>query len=149
MSRRKSLPPTYLFVSILIMVALHFLFPILKIMPFPWNLLGAIPLALGLASSLIADEAFKKHSTTVRPFEQPTTLVTSGVFRISRNPMYLGFVLILVGTAILMGSLTPYPVIPVFVGFIDRVFIADEEKTLHAAFGENWLEYKKKVRRWV
>lgn len=149
MSRRKSLPPTCLFVSILIMVALHFLLPILKIIPFPWNLLGAIPVALGLASSLIADEAFKKHYTTVRPFEQPTTLITSGVFRISRNPMYLGFVLILVGIAIFMGSLAPYPVIPVFATFVDRVFIVDEEKMLYAAFGENWLEYKKKVRRWL
>jgi protein-S-isoprenylcysteine O-methyltransferase Ste14 len=146
---KKTLPPTYLFISILIMTVLHLLLPVLKIIPFPWNLLGLMPLALGLASSLIADGAFKKHGTTVRPFEQPTTLVTNGVFRVSRNPMYLGFVLILIGIAILMGSLTPYPVIPVFAAVIDRVFIVNEEKMLHTAFGENWLDYKNKVRRWI
>ncbi len=149
MWRTKSLPPTYLFMSILAMVVLHLLFPILTIIPFPWNTLGVIPIVTGIVSNVIADKAFKKHKTTVKPFEQSRTLVTSGVFRVSRNPMYLGFVLILVGAAIMMGSLAPYSVIPVFVAFIHRVFIVNEERMLHATFGENWLEYSKRVRRWI
>jgi protein-S-isoprenylcysteine O-methyltransferase Ste14 len=149
MRRKKSLPPTYLFVSILIMVALHFLYPTAIIIPFTWSLFGIIPLAAGLTANLSADRAFKRYNTTVKPFEQPTTLVTSGVFRVSRNPMYLGFVLILIGIAILLGSLTPFLVVPVFAVLMDAVFIRSEEEMLYAAFGENWLEYKKNVRRWM
>jgi protein-S-isoprenylcysteine O-methyltransferase Ste14 len=146
---KKSLPLTYLFVSILVMVGLHFLYPAAAIIPFPWSLLGIIPLGVGITVNLVADRAFKRHNTTVKPFGQPTTLVTSGVFRISRNPMYLGFVLILIGIAIFMGSLTPYSVIPVFAVVMDTVFVRSEEEMLHATFGENRLEYKKKVRRWT
>lgn len=93
---KRPLPTTYLLLSIVTMAVLHFVFPVVKIIPFPWNLLAAIPFALGLALNLLADRAFKKHDTTVKPFEESTALATTGVFQVSRNPMYLGFVLILV-----------------------------------------------------
>lgn len=149
MKGKRILPPTYLFVSILAMIALHFLFPIIKITPFPWNILGAIPVTLGLVSNLIADRAFKKHKTTVKPFEESMVLITTGVFQVSRNPMYLGFVLIFIGIAIFMGSLTPYVVIAVFAILMDLVFIRAEERILLSTFGEGWLEYKRKVKRWI
>jgi len=149
MKGTKILPPTYLFLSILGMVVLHFLFSGAKVISFPWNLLGTIPFVLGISTNLIADKAFKKYNTTVKPFEESTTLITSGVFRVSRNPMYLGFVLILIGIAIFMGSLTPYVVIPVFAILMDALFVRAEERMLLATFGESWLEYKKKVRRWI
>jgi len=63
--------------------------------------------------------------------------------------MYLGFVLILFGIAVLKGSLMPYVVLLVFAIFIDMIFIRFEEKKLGQTFGEAWLEYKKNVRRWV
>jgi len=131
------------------MVAFHFLLPVAKVIAIPWNFLGAIPLILGLVMNLIADRAFKKHETTVKPFEETTTLITSGVFQNSRNPMYFGFVLILIGIAVLMGSLTPYAVIVVFAILMDIVFIRVEERMLEEKFGEDWLGYKKKVRRWI
>jgi protein-S-isoprenylcysteine O-methyltransferase Ste14 len=146
---RKLLPPTYLFLSVVIMAALHFVFPAVQIIPFPWNLLGAIPFALGLALNLLADRAFKKHDTTVKPFEESTALVTIGVFQVSRNPMYLGFVLILAGIATFMGSLTPWAIIPVLAILMDVVFIKAEEAILEDTFGDRWLEYKKSVRRWI
>ena len=146
---KRLLPPTYLLLSIVIMVALHFLIPALEIIPFPSNLLGAVPFALGLALNLLADRAFKKHDTTVKPFEESAALVTAGVFRVSRNPMYLGFVLILVGIAIFMGSLTPWAIIPILAILMDLVFIRVEEGMLEHTFGDRWLEYKKSVRRWI
>ena len=148
MPKRHS-PPTYLLLSIVIMVVLHFLFPVAKVIPFPWNLLGAIPLALGFALNLLADRAFKKHGTTVKPFEESTALITTGVFQVSRNPMYFGFVLILVGIATFMGSLTPCAIIPIFAALMDVVFIKVEERMLEHTFGDRWLEYKKKARRWI
>ena len=93
MEGKKVLPPTYLWISIAIMLILNFLLPLTKIIPWPWNLLGIFPLACGIALNLIADNAFRAAKTTVKPFEESTALVTSGVFRISRHPMYLGFVL--------------------------------------------------------
>lgn len=147
MKCKPSLPPTYLFISILIMVVLHFLFPVFKIILLPWSLLGILPLLFGLLINLIADRAFKRHSTTVKPFEKSTALITGGVFRLSRNPMYLGFVLILLGVAIFLGSLTPYIVVLGFVILMDVVFIRTEEQMLQSTFGEDWMQYKNKVRR--
>jgi protein-S-isoprenylcysteine O-methyltransferase Ste14 len=131
------------------MVSLHFLFPGVTDLVFPWPLLGVIPLALGIGINLVADRSFKQHNTAVKPLEKSTALVTHGVFRVSRNPMYLGIVLILLGIALFLGSLTPYLVVFLFAIFIDIVFIRFEEKKLEEIFGEAWLEYKKSVRRWI
>lgn len=65
------------------------------------------PLIFGVALNISADRMFKQHKTTVKPFEESTSLVTDGVFRFSRNPMYLGMVLILSGVVLLAGSTTP------------------------------------------
>lgn len=145
----KVLPPTYLWVAIAIMLALHFLFPLTRIIPWPWNLLGIVPLACGLAFNLIADNAFRTARTTVKPLEESNVLVTSGVFRISRHPMYLGFVLSLIGIAVLLGSLVSFFVVPVLAVLMDRVFIQVEERVLEAEFDQAWLDYQAKVRRWI
>ena len=149
MKGKKVLPPTYLLVSIVIMLATHFLLPVPKIIPMPWNVLGIVPLACGIALNLAADKAFREVGTTVKPFEESTALLTSGVFRISRNPMYLGYELILIGIAIMLRSLAPYVVIPVFVALMNRVFIRVEEQMLEEKFGVAWSEYGQEVRRWI
>lgn len=143
------MPPTYLFFSMVIMVLLHYLVPIEEIVPYPWDLLGIIPLVVGVALNLIVDTLFKKAGTTVKPFEYSSTLITTGVFRISRHPMYLGMVFILLGVAILMGSLTPFIVIAIFAAVMELFFVRTEEKMLAQKFGEVWEAYNKKVRRWI
>lgn len=149
MNSKRVLPPIYLYLSIGMMVLLQFLFPVANVIRNPWNLMGLVPLIAGLVLNLVADRAFKEHKTTVKPFEESTTLVTSGLFQISRNPMYLGFVLILTGIAILMASMAPYVVVIIFMILIDNVFIKAEESILEEKFGNSWLEYKQKVRRWI
>jgi len=149
MKARKTLPPTYLLISIAAIIALHFLFPVLIIIPSLWNLLGIIPLALGVFLNLSADNAFHRANTTVRPFEESSALITRGVFRISRNPMYLGMVLILPGVAVLVGSLTPYVVVLAFAILMDRMFIKVEERMLAEKFGAEWEAYKRSTRRWL
>jgi protein-S-isoprenylcysteine O-methyltransferase Ste14 len=131
------------------MIAFHFLFPAKRIIPPLWNLLGIIPLAIGVTINLIADKAFHMAHTTVKPFEESAVLITSGVYRISRNPMYLGFMLILIGLAVFMRSLTPYIVILSFTILIDRVYVTIEERMLAEKFGEEWKEYKENTRRWL
>ena len=149
MKDKKVLPPTYLLVAIVLMLALHFLLPVYKIVPTPWNLLGILPLVCGIALNLIADKAFHQVQTTVKPFEESTALLTTGVFRLTRNPMYLGYLLILLGVALIVRSVTPYAVILVFAVLMGRVFIRVEEQMLEKQFGQDWVEYAQEVRRWV
>ena len=149
MKPMKIMPTTYLLLAMLAMIAIHFLLPVLLIIPPLWNWLGLLPLALGAAINLVADGAFHKANTTVRPFEESSVLVTDGVFKISRNPMYLGFLLTLFGIAVLLRSLTPYAVILVFAIWIQRKFIAEEERMLAEKFGAEWQVYRRRTRRWI
>ena len=107
------------------------------------------PLACGIALNLFADGVSHQAETTVKPFETPGVLVTTGVFRISRNPMYLGYVLILIGVGLLLRSLTPFVVIPVFGLLMARVFIREEEQMLQETFGAAWQSYAGQARRWI
>ncbi len=79
----------------------------------------------------------------------PSSLVVDGPFKYSRNPMYLGMVLALTGLALLLGTVTPWLVIPPFVWLMTVLFVRQEEQTMEKQFGSDYLAYKKKVRRWV
>jgi protein-S-isoprenylcysteine O-methyltransferase Ste14 len=149
MNRAKVLPPAYFYLALIAMIVLHFLFPVLKIIPSPWNAIGVIFLLSGIMLSLMGDRIFHQAGTTIKPFKESASLVTEGVFRFSRNPMYLGFALLLAGAALLLGSLTPFLVIPLFIYLIEKRFIAVEEKMLSVKFGQAYLDYQKRVRRWI
>lgn len=149
MVAKKIFPPTYLLVSILVMLCLGFLFPIPRVISPFWNLLGLLPLALGILFNMSADRAFQQVHTTAKPFAQSSTLVTEGVYQISCNPMYLGFALVLIGIAILLRSLLPYLVVAVFVLLNDQVFIRVEEQMLADQFAGQWEVYRKQTRRWI
>jgi protein-S-isoprenylcysteine O-methyltransferase Ste14 len=149
MKSAKILPPTYLLIAMMAMLVLHFLFPVAWIVPPVWNLLGLVFLVAGVTMNLIADKAFHQAGTTVKPFEESSTLVTDGVFQISRNPMYLGFVLILTGTSMLLRSLSPYLIIFAYAFLVDRTFIKVEEGMLAKKFGKTWEAYKSRTRRWL
>ena len=146
---KKLLPPSYFFAAILLAVLLHFLLPVYQLLTFPWRLLGLAPLLAGIALNVLADQAFKKRGTTVKPFETSSALVTGGVFAITRNPMYLGMILILFGVAALLGSVTPFITVPLLAALLDRVFISPEERMLEDTFGESFRQYRKRVRRWI
>jgi protein-S-isoprenylcysteine O-methyltransferase Ste14 len=149
MKAKPILPTTYLLIALVIMILLHSIIPIIKLIPLPWNLLGLIPLIVGILINLMADSALHKAGTTVKPFQESSVLVTGSVYGVSRHPMYLGFVLILIGVAVLLGSLTPWVIIPIYVVLMEVVFIQVEEHMLEENFGPVWLDYKKKVRRWI
>jgi protein-S-isoprenylcysteine O-methyltransferase Ste14 len=149
MKPAKMLPPGYLLAAMIAMIILHFSLPLKNLLPIPWNLLGVIPLASGVIMNVVADQAFHRVGTTVRPFENSSRLVTDGLFKVSRNPMYLGFVLVLVGIGAILGSLTPFIVAVVFAVLIDRNFIVLEERLLAERFGEQWQIYAARTRRWL
>ena len=148
-AKKRVLPPAALAVALILMVALHFAWPGTQLLHYPLTLIGLLPLATGIVLNLSVDRAFKVHRTTIKPFERPSFLVTTGPFRLTRNPIYLGMVLLLLGVALLLGTLTPLAVIPVFTLWIDRGVIRFEERTLAETFGDAWQSYRRRVRRWI
>jgi len=146
---KRPLPPVVLLITIVVLGAFHLWLPLAQPIKFPVGLLGLVAVGLGVYLNLAADGLLKRHHTTVKPFEVSTELVASGVYRVSRHPMYLGFVLILGGIAALLGSASPWLVVAGFAVLMDRTYIRVEESMLRAQFGEEWTAYKKAVRRWV
>ena len=149
MVMKKVQPPVYFFLALLLMTALHLLLPLNALISFPWNLAGLVPVGIGASLNILADRSFKFHITTVKSFQKSSVLVRDSVFKYSRNPMYLGMILILVGIAIVMGSVTPWIIVPLFVVLIDRIFIQPEELMLEETFGSAFQAYRKRVRRWI
>ncbi|MCH8163930.1 MAG: isoprenylcysteine carboxylmethyltransferase family protein [Proteobacteria bacterium] len=151
---RKIIPPAYLMTSLLLMFILDRYLPVQDIISSTFNYSGFKYMAIfvGLSGfALIASGAlyFKKSATAIRPFETSTALVKGGPYRFTRNPMYLGMVLILIGTAIYLGSLAPWFIIPVFFLIIQEWFIKHEEPFLENIFGKEYQDYRTKVRRWI
>ena len=114
-------------------------------------MVAVIVAAIGVMIETVGIAAFVRQKTTVNPLrpERANSLVISGLYRYSRNPMYLGMVLVLLGVAIMSGSVTPYLVLPVFVLVITRRYIRMEEANLTRQFGDDYLAYTKRVRRWI
>jgi protein-S-isoprenylcysteine O-methyltransferase Ste14 len=142
-------PPVLFLASLVLIGALHSLLPLVRWLDWPWRGVGAVPLAGGLLMGLWAIGHFRRRDTTIIPFEQSSSLIVDGPYRLSRNPIYLSMVLVLLGVWLLLGSLSPVLVVLLFVGWISTRFIVKEEQHLETQFGRNYLEYKEKVRRWV
>jgi len=107
--------------------------------------------AAGITVSLLGVRAFRRVKTTVnstRPGSS-TALVVSGVYRVARNPMYLGFLLTLLGAATLMENAAAFLALPVFVLYLNRFQIRPEEAALRALFGDTFVAYQSRVRRWL
>jgi protein-S-isoprenylcysteine O-methyltransferase Ste14 len=115
----------------------------------PWNLIGLLPLVLGVVLNLVADNAYKRSRTTAKPFLESNALITDGVYRLCRHPMCLGFVLILIGVSLMLGSASPYVVVILFAILMEVVFIRVEESMLEDIFQHQWKEYKLKARKWI
>ena len=146
---RQPVPPVYLLLTLIAMGALHAYIPIARLVSPPYRYGGLALLALGVGIVVSAAGLFSKLGTPLKPFEESTVVVTTGMFRLTRNPMYLGMVVGLLGVAILLGSLASFLPIPVFVAIIHVQFIVHEERFMEELFGAEYLAYKRKVRRWI
>ena len=146
---RKIIPPVYLLTSVILMYVIDRYFPVQKIITSPFNYSGIFVGLCGLALAASGVISFKKAGTSIKPFESSTILVTDGLYRYTRNPMYLGMVILLIGIASYLGNLTPYMVIPVFFLVIQECFIKHEEPFLENIFGRQYVDYKNNVRRWI
>lgn len=124
----------------------------------PWSSLGlphwALALALvgaGLGFDVLGLLAFRRAQTTINPLSpgKASSLVATGVYRVTRNPMYVGMALVLCGWAVLLASLPAALGPVVFVAFITRFQIVPEERFLAAKFGDDYARFCQQVRRWL
>jgi protein-S-isoprenylcysteine O-methyltransferase Ste14 len=143
-------PLALVLISACLMAVLAYAVPMEAPLPYPLTLAMALLIA-GAAVASAGVIAFKKHSTTVNPFtpDRSTALVNTGVYRYTRNPMYLGFLLALVAWGVYLSNATAYLLLPVFVMYMNRFQIQPEERALESRFGQQFVVYKESVRRWL
>jgi protein-S-isoprenylcysteine O-methyltransferase Ste14 len=130
-------------------VLFHYLIPVMTVIPQPYTYLGAVVMILGLALLIWAAMLFREAGTGFQLKGGGSVLVTSGPFRFSRNPMYLGMLIWLIGLAILLGTLIAFLFPILFFLLANYLVIPVEEKDLKRNFGEQFIEYKRRVRRWL
>ena len=146
---KKIMPPTYFIIFLVLSIVLHFVFPTKKIIFYPYSQIGWLFIIFGGVLNIWTDRLFKIKKTTIKPGEKSKKLVTDGPFKISRHPIYLGMTFILFGIALLHGTLITF-IFPIFfIILTEKLFIPIEEKNLEKTFGKKYLDYKKKVGRWI
>jgi len=143
------MPTIYFVVLMVLSIGLHFIFPIKKVLFPPFTYFGFILILFGIIINLWTDWLFKNWNTTVKPFEDPIDLITSGPFKISRHPMYLGMTSVLLGMAVIQGTIITFLFPILFMIIMELQFIPFEEENLERIFDNKYLEYKRKVRRWI
>ena len=125
--------------------------PVVELVGLPWQRLGYLAMAAAIVIDLWALGLFRRSGTTFHPLrlEENRALVTAGIYGVTRNPMYLGLLLLLTGFAVRLGSLTPFIVLPLFVWMLNRWQIVHEERFLAVKYGQAYEDYRSRVRRWV
>ena len=142
-------PPVLLLIFIVAMVLSHYLIPGPIFAPRPYNLIGIVLMVVGFGIGLPAALRFRRVRTNLNTFNEPTVLVTDVVFRWTRNPMYLGMIVLLFGLAVLLGTLVPLLLAAVFAIIADRWYVRFEESAMRAKFGAAYEAYASQTRRWL
>lgn len=141
-------PPNLYKLFILLMLFSLFL-PIPHQITFPYNLLGILLLVFGSYMAIKTKKLFKRTDTPINPIAEPMQLHTEGFFRLTRNPMYLGISIGLVGIAIITGLVYNLVIALLYLLVMDLFFVKHEEDKLEKTFGDKFRQYKKYTRRWL
>jgi protein-S-isoprenylcysteine O-methyltransferase Ste14 len=112
-------------------------------------ILGGVLLVAGIALVFSFERAFHRKQTAANPWRPTTAIATEGPYRLTRNPAYVGMALVYIGIAVLSQALWALLPLPVVLAIIDRGVIAREERYLERKFGQEYLDYKRSVRRWL
>lgn len=146
---QRLLPPTLVLLLALAAAIASWLIPVAAFPPSPWRWAG-VPLTIaGLAVSTLGSRRFASVGTNIKTFDDPDILVDDGLFAVSRNPMYLGFVVALVGWALAWGALTAWLAPALFLLAADRWYIPFEEARMMEQFGRDYERYRRETSRWV
>jgi protein-S-isoprenylcysteine O-methyltransferase Ste14 len=147
--RRIIYPPVWAFLGLLLIFALNYCLPGPRFTAAAFQWVGMALILTGLVLLVIAGGLFKRAGTDLIPFRNVSALVTTGVYRFTRNPMYLGMATVLLGGAVALGAATALPVPLLFVVVIEMRFIRPEEEMLRGLFPEDFPAYCARVRRWI
>jgi protein-S-isoprenylcysteine O-methyltransferase Ste14 len=142
-------PPLLFVLPILASLALERLIPTSFVHGASRWIFGALLFIAGIALTVGGFITQKRAGTDPIPFNPSTRIVAHGLYRFTRNPMYVGFAFATVGLAILIDSTWTLCAVPIGLVLIDRIVVAREEKYLERKFGEEYLNYKRRVRRWI
>ncbi|NNE88573.1 MAG: isoprenylcysteine carboxylmethyltransferase family protein [Silicimonas sp.] len=140
--RKLDYPPLWLLVCVF--VAWSFQGPLPEIF---WPGVSLLIVAAWITIASLA--AFRRARTTIIPHQKPAALITDGIYRFSRNPIYLADVMILLGVSLIWGSALGLMLTPALALVLDKRFIKPEEARLEAAFGAAFDEYRARVRKWI
>ena len=142
------MPPVIILIAILFQIALHKLLPIMIIfekMYWIGIVMGFLGFFIFTGSALL----FRINKTTMIPFQDPSFLITNGIYKCTRNPMYLGMLFVQFGIAIYFGSISPFIIPFLFIPIMNSRIIQHEEVMLEKQFGESYIIFKNSVRRWI
>ena len=144
-------PPIVGAIAAALMLGVAWLIPALTF-PVPWRMpIVAVLFGIGVAIGVIAWVHFLRARTTVNPLDpgKASALVATGVYRFTRNPMYLGMATLLLAWAVYLSNVAALAGLALFVAYINRFQIEPEERALRARFGEAFDAYCRRVRRWI
>lgn len=143
------IPPVWMLIAILGVIAIAYfdLGPIWIDRPF--NLIGYAVSAIGFITVYACFRQFRTHKTAIHPGHDSSSLITTGLFRFSRNPIYIAMTVIILG-AVMVSARPAALIMPILFGLvIDRLFIRMEERKLIETFGDDYSAYKARCRRWI
>lgn len=149
MGNRLIIPPVIFGLSLMAMLGLDHGLPGPRLLSPALAPLGLVPAVCGVALGGWAIRRFIRARTSPKPWDTPIALVACGPYRFSRNPMYLGLLLCLVGAGLALGTTTPLLILPLFVLVMNMLFIRREEAILGRIFGDEYRAYRMRVRRWL
>lgn len=149
MVKRFIYPPVWLLLGLIAVFTLDELYPLIRFTGLAGQLVGGAIIVVGLLLLVLANGLFVRAGTDAIPFRNVSTLVTKGVYRYTRNPMYLGMVAVLLGCAVTVGALSALVVPPAFALIVQARFILPEEDMLRGLFPGEYPAYCERVRRWL
>jgi len=142
-------PPRIAALLTSISVIFYYSSPADTLLYIPYKLIGSISITGGFALMIWAWLQFRTSKTAVCPTAETSLIIMNGAYRISRNPMYIGMLLMLTGIALFMGTIEAFFAPATFFIIMDKVFIPFEEKKLLNGFENHYADYLKQTRRWV
>ena len=141
-------PPLLAGGLLLVTLLLHFMLPEERVVGW-YQVIGLLVVAVGVGVSCYAAAIFQARETTKKPWGEPSAFVAQPPYTWTRNPMYLGMTTALFGFAIFFSSIAMLLAPAVFFAVIDRLVIPREEETMDRLFGQDYLAFKDRVRRWI
>ncbi|MBU2864742.1 isoprenylcysteine carboxylmethyltransferase family protein [Reinekea forsetii] len=148
-ARPPILPPSIGMLAMLGVFVLHFIKPIAMLFPYPINYMGLVLIAAGALINIIAERDLQRFGAPFDANGQASQLVEGGLYRFSRNPAYLGMILIAAGITVWVGSLSPWLVVLFLPPIMGKLYVCQEECALKDRFGSEYDQYCTKVPRWI